>query len=247
MMANKFYVLLLCLSVVNSLSSYAQVADSSRVNPTANNQYYVGLASFNRFSYTEVNLSFEQDLWAVHGGGVSVMRYTSERMFWSVSFGYAVANVNQERVRDIRVVLDPITNQYNEVEYGTRTEEWQYQYYTLPISLNYSLAQRKSTRMYATGGIDFDWIRRFNRAVDATYDGKFDYISAGRFKDVSSTVRAGLGLYQSIGRHFVATIDSTLGYTFFSDFAEASRARRKSPYVAIDLKLYYNLSSLGNH
>ena len=241
MTGNKCWLLIAWLYILSLSEGNAQEVndDASTKLLTLRGQYGVGLASFSRFATPNVNLGFEQNIWAFYGVGVSALWYTSDRIFWSLDVGYGAVNLNQERVRDIRYKLDPVTNQVNEVEYGTRTEEWHYQYITVPINVHYLLTRSKGINLYAIGGIALDWIPRFNREVTATHDGRFDYISAGRFKHVSATLRGGIGLYLPVGKHFLATVEPTLGNTFFSKYEADIPARDNGRVVAMDLRLYY--------
>ena len=241
MMENNYWLLIVWFCMLFSSKSNAQAMDEDATMklPFSTGQYSVGLASFSRFATPNVSLGFEQSVWAFYGGGVSALWYTSQRVFWSLDVGYAAVNLTQERVRDIRYELDPVTNQVTEVEYGTRTEEWHYRYITVPINVHYLLTRSKGVNLYAVGGIALDWIPRFNREITATHDGRFNYVSAGKFKHVSATLRGGIGLYLPVGRHFLATVEPMLGNTFFSEYEADIPPRDNGSVVSVDLRLYY--------
>ena len=246
MLKRAIYVTISCYSIIwfaflSPLKGVAQNTEVVNHSKILNGRYGVGLASYSRFATPNVNFGFEQDVWAFYGVGVSALWHTSERMFWSLDVGYGAVKLNQGRQRDIRYELDPVTNQLNEVEYGMRTEKWQYRYVTVPINIHYLLTRSKGVNLYAIGGLALDWIPRFNREITATHDGRFDYISVGRFKHVSATLRGGVGLYLPIGKHFLVTFEPMLGNTFFSKYEADLSPRDNGRIVSTDLRLYYRL------
>ena len=204
-------------------------------------RYAVGLSAQIRQAAPTAGLGVEQSFWRTYGAGLSALRYTNKRLYWTVGLNYTVARENQERTLDIRFIFNPDTGQYEQQELGTKTEVWKYRYFSVPVGLNHLLFDTKSTNMYVAGSVIFDWLYRHKREVDATYDGRFDVISAGRFADASVSLRGGIGLYQPIGSRFILTTGPYVGYSFLSDFEKAQRVRGNHSIFFFDIKLYYRL------
>ena len=233
-------VWLLTLCSVTSFAQSSQNIDRFGLR-NLDGQYGFGLISINRFARADINIGFNETIVGLYGGGISALRYSSKRMFWTVSLGYMLGQLNQQRVPDIRFEIDPTTGQYTQVRYGTRTEKWKFRYVTLPVSAHYLILSSKSINLYATGGISLDWIHRLNREITATHDGRFDYVSAGTFRDVSATLRGGIGLYQPIGKRFAAMAESTLGYRLLSDIEDNLSYTETNTIIAVDIRAYYLL------
>ncbi len=205
-------------------------------------KYAVGLMAFSRVSVVDVNYGFDKFVWSLYGGGVSVLRYSSNRTFWSVGFAHAaVAKLTQEPGPDFRFIEDTSTNRLTNVRVGTQTTVWRGSYYTVPISFHHLLTKSRRTNVYITGGMVLDWARRHVLEITSTYDGRTDYPIYGRFQEVSATVQGGLGLYQPLGENWVVVAGATLGHTFFSELEEAVTARGAPGIASFDLRVHYRL------
>ena len=119
-------------------------------------RYAIGLSTAFRQAAPTAGLGVEQNFWRTYGIGLSALRYTTERLYWTVGLGYMTAREDVERTRDIRLVLDPATGRYRQEELGTRTKVWKYRYFTVPIGLNYLLFNTRSTNLYVAGSVVFD-------------------------------------------------------------------------------------------
>ncbi len=173
---------------------------------------------------------------------MSLLRYSSNRTFWSVGFAYAVTTaLNQQRVPDIRVTWDTLTNFPIKSNLGTRKEVWKYSYYTMPIAFNHLLTKSKKTNLYVTGGVTLDWLRRNLREITATYDGRTNVPYYGRFQEVSATVQGGLGLYQPLGENWIVMAGAAVGHTFFSKLEQNLTARGNPGIISFDLRVHYCL------
>ncbi len=143
-------------------------------------KYAVGLMALSRIPVVNINYGFDEFRWSLYGGGVSLLRYSSNRTFWSAGFAYAVTPaLNKQRILDIRISWDTLTNSPIQSELGTRTEVWKYSYYNVPIAFHHLLTKLKKTNLYVTGGVTLDWMRLNVREVTATYDGRFDILHYG--------------------------------------------------------------------
>lgn len=231
-----------------SAQSSATVIDKAEIGMVKPaRKYAVGLMTLSRISVVNVNYQFDKSVWTLYGGGVSALRYSSNRTFWSVGFAYAgVVKLKQGIGPDIRITWDPNTNFPIQSNLGTRTEVWKYSYYTVPIAFHHLLTKSKRTNLYVTGGITLDWLRRNVREITATYDGRFDVPYSGRFQEVSATVQGGLGVYQPLGENWVVMAGATLGHTFFSELEQDITARGAPGIASFDLRMHYRLPSFGS-
>ena len=204
-------------------------------------RYAIGLSTQMRQAQSNINLGIKQEFWRAYNVGVSVLRYTNPRFFWTAGLGFTTVNLDQERGPDIRYILNPTTNQYEETNLGTRTEKRKYRYFSLPIGFNYKVFDSNRTNLYISGSVILDWLHRYKREIDATYDGRLDRVYRGKFNDVSTTLRGGVGLYQPIGSHFVLLAGPYLGYSLLSDFEKDAQSRGNYSLLTFDAALLYRL------
>ena len=236
-------IALICIPILSSAQRSYHSDSTNAVDYYQPGRYLVGLVAFTRFSPVQPSYAFEQDFWWMSGGGLSIIRRTSERLFWSSSLGYAAASLDQRNVPDIRNTYDPNTGLFSHQEIlGTRDEAWRYHYITLPVDLHYLLFDTKGTNICMSGGVVLDWLYRLNREINATYDGRFDELTgAARFSDVSATARAGIGLYQPLGEHLVMIVGPTHGYSFYSNYERQVQVRSSRFTPSVDFRFMYRI------
>ena len=243
---NKFVWICVVLAIEGVSNCFGQVRgnlDSAQVSYDTDrvSRYGIGALSFVRYSPVRPNFAFEQDSWWMFGGGVSAVRYRSDRQFLSASVAYAVVQFDQLNVPDIRFIINPTTGQFEQQELGTRDETWTYGYITVPIDFHYLLFDNQTTNVYLSGGVVLDWVRRLKREITATYDGRFNDFSGANIDDLSATVRAGTGIYQPFASNWTLLFGLTYGYTFFSGYEEDIQVRSSNLTPSLALRLYYRI------
>ncbi len=235
---------LFTLSVFESSAQPAKVSvnKSNADRSISDRKYAVGVMALSRISVADVRYGFDKHLWLLNGGGIAALRYSSNRTFWSIGIAYAkVGQLTQEPGPDFRFIEDTSTNLFSEVRVGSQTTVWRGTYYTVPVNFHHLLTKSKRTNVYITGGVVLDLARRHVLEVTSTYDGRTDYPIYGTFRDVSATVQGGLGLYQPLGKNWIATAGVTVGHAFFSELEQSLTARGAPGIASFDLRVYYCL------
>ena len=238
----KIWLLLICCTILIAPTNGQTATPIGNVS-TVSARYAIGLSAQVRQAPQSSSAGLQQAFWRMYGGGISALRYTSDRLFWNVGLSYTTVNQTQEPVPDLRLVLNTSTNRYERVNLGTKTEQWKYQYLTVPISFNHLLFNKPNTNLYIAGGIVFDWLHWYKREITATYDGRVDVVTRGSLEDITATLLGGFGLYQPIGSHFLLMAGPSTGYAFLSKFEKSAQSRPENGYevISLHLKLFYKI------
>ena len=238
----RIWLLLICCTTLIASTNGQTTTPIGNVS-TVSTRYAIGLSAQVRQAPQSSSAGLQQAFWRMCGGGVSALRYTSNRLFWNVGLSYTTVDQTQKPVPDLRLVFNTSTNQYERVNLGAKTERWKYRYFTVPISFNYLLFNKPNTNLYVTGGVVLDWLYRYKREINATYDGRFDVVTRGSLEDITATLLGGFGLYQPIGSRFLLMAGPSTGYTFLSKFEKDAQSRPENGYemILLHLKLFYRL------
>ena len=157
-------LIVLLFGSVTALPSGAQAQNLANYTDgkqaKSGSQYAVGAMA--NFRYAPLNTSYglAQECWCLTSIGLSITRqvksgFARDRAFWMVGVGYGAEVVNQGRVADIRFTPNAPGGQLT-TEVGTKTEEHNYRYISVPISFNYLLFNTEGTNLYVAAETAFD-------------------------------------------------------------------------------------------